>query len=223
MKSHRQGRPRTVPQKPAAFTLIEMLVVLAIMLILAAMIFPALTIGRNRAYDTDCVNNLRQIGSALYQYATAIGGGYFPKPDTATEPDAFGGSLLSVRAALSEYVPTNSAMWYCRRYLKAKDLTTNAISTIGYFYWAWDNSGGTVYEVDTTAVSNRWTSKGLSANVPAAVLVSDRFQGPPVGTSPEEQYHAGLSAAVGLEQSGTMVLLSGISVIRVSPTRGVVR
>jgi prepilin-type N-terminal cleavage/methylation domain-containing protein/prepilin-type processing-associated H-X9-DG protein len=72
---HLQTRPH-----PAAFTLIELLTVIAIIGILAAILIPTVGSVRTQARQAQCVSNLRQIGVALATYADAHRGAF---PETS--------------------------------------------------------------------------------------------------------------------------------------------
>jgi prepilin-type N-terminal cleavage/methylation domain-containing protein/prepilin-type processing-associated H-X9-DG protein len=57
-----------VRRAPVGFTLIELLVVIAIVSILAAILFPVFARAREKARQSSCASNLRQIGVAALQY-----------------------------------------------------------------------------------------------------------------------------------------------------------
>ncbi len=61
-------RNRRFPQR-SGFTLIELLVVIAIIAILAAILFPVFAQAREKARQSSCQSNLKQLGTAFLMYS----------------------------------------------------------------------------------------------------------------------------------------------------------
>ena len=64
-----KNRTYVCPQHIHGFTLVELLVVIAVISLLASMLLPALSQAREKARQLKCVSNLRQCGLALLMYA----------------------------------------------------------------------------------------------------------------------------------------------------------
>jgi len=86
----------------AAFTLIELLVVIAIIAILAAILFPVFARAREKARQTSCLSNTRQLSVALAMFA---------QDHNEMLPKAFFNDVVDGPTGLPWYTPWESALY----------------------------------------------------------------------------------------------------------------
>jgi prepilin-type N-terminal cleavage/methylation domain-containing protein len=93
----------------AGFTLIELMIVIAVIMILAAILIPQFAVARERAKKASCVSNQRNIETAVSMWTTdnpmpIFGGGTFnvSTPSYSQVTGAGGGTQYSVAGAFIE-------------------------------------------------------------------------------------------------------------------------
>ena len=83
-------RPVSAARQALGFTLIELLVVIAIIAILAAILFPVFAQAREKARQTACLSNMKQIGTGFMMYVQDYDEMY-PRSQWFETPSASGG------------------------------------------------------------------------------------------------------------------------------------
>jgi prepilin-type N-terminal cleavage/methylation domain-containing protein/prepilin-type processing-associated H-X9-DG protein len=124
-------------RKHVAFTLIELLVVIAIIAILAAILFPVFAQARDKARQTSCLNNEKQIGLALQQYMSDYDG-TTPWIYWNTATSAWSPASAYMPTALHPYIKSNAVngVWVCPNI----DPTQLRPNSTAYQGWQWNTS-----------------------------------------------------------------------------------
>lgn len=193
----------------SAFTLVEVLVVLGIIAILAALLLPVIGSMRDQGDRTACMNNLRQLYGAVSLYAAdhsdalplyhnEIGASGSPDEGTpAVDIPAQGDKWV---AALQPYV-RNIGIWFCpadsfaRKEVPPSVITR--LSSIDHRYSSYLTGIGLISSVEkrTPLTMDGYHSANKAPQPSASVLLTDNLWGPDyrrtVGRVPPEYSHRG--------------------------------
>jgi prepilin-type N-terminal cleavage/methylation domain-containing protein/prepilin-type processing-associated H-X9-DG protein len=140
---------RSLLRNRSGFTLIELLVVIAIIAILAAILFPVFAQAREKARQTACLSNMKQIGLAFQMYGVDYDEGlpawdeYLGQAAAGAEAPLTGLSSVlgnqaegSWQAKLNPYIKSgapqtfdNSGVWQCPSMGSKAERTTRTLTT----------------------------------------------------------------------------------------------
>jgi prepilin-type processing-associated H-X9-DG protein/prepilin-type N-terminal cleavage/methylation domain-containing protein len=130
-------------KKDSAFTLVELLAVITIVAILAALLLPAISQAKGRAQRIQCANNVRQLGIAMqffntefHYYPLAVNFGYWKGnyAENFTSWDAALENQISTHFPREHWMDeTNKSIWHCPAAKRPSDFPSDRdYSDYGY-------------------------------------------------------------------------------------------
>ena len=155
------------------FTLMELLIVIAIIGILAALLLPAISSAKNHARSAICQNSMRQMGQALQMYVHENGSKYpyYLGPAGPSYGDSLGldgraVGLVYWSTKLYPYYPVNwtNAAYHCPGY--------TGVTTGPFLKGGADRLGSYTYNLFGAMVSEIPMPKGTSISVGAGPLLA---------------------------------------------------
>ncbi len=144
--------------RKAGFTLIELLVAIAIIAILAAILFPVFAKAREKARQTSCLSNRKQVALAAMQYAQDYDA-VFPRPCT---------QFLDWTAPVGKQCYSLAVYWFdvLQPYTKSTNLFY-CPSHHGHSFVSYDDSYVSVSGVVINKLSYGWDVGSQDAFTPA--------------------------------------------------------
>jgi prepilin-type processing-associated H-X9-DG protein/prepilin-type N-terminal cleavage/methylation domain-containing protein len=153
-------------KRTAAFTLVELLVVIGIVAVLAAILLPAITSASSAARAVQCAANIRQVGQVLSVYA-ASNRGRFPPNVSAPSPrwwydaDRLGGLIMRPRGEARGRAVTCPEDQDSKRSYAMNVWASSAIdANLRYSGKGRPWSASTAGSSKLILVSERWSSQG---------------------------------------------------------------
>lgn len=151
-------------RRNSAFTLVELLVVVAIIAILAALLLPALTRGKARAQRVTCISDLKQLGTAFQMFAHDHQGRY-----PMQVPIADGGSMELVQAGEN----INGVFYFSYRHFQT--LANELVATKPLVCPAdLDRAAAVSYGLMQNSNVSYFVGVNADYNLPMSILAGDR-------------------------------------------------
>ncbi|MDR3639598.1 MAG: DUF1559 domain-containing protein [Isosphaeraceae bacterium] len=171
------------PRPRGAFTLIEHLVVIAIIAVLIALLLPAVQAAREAARRAQCVNNLKQIGLALHNYHSSF--------------DNFPTGALQVRDGTGALRGTDWGLWSPHALLLPYLEQTSLFNACNFAVPNQGNAGGNTTAMQATAITTV-VSGFLCPSSPPAVSPGFPSEAPPSlqANAPGNNYFASIGSSL---------------------------
>lgn len=163
--------------KQLSFTVLELMVVVAIIAVLAALIIPTVGSAKEKAFQVKCANNLRQIGMGIEYYKEDHDSCYpFPSPTAYSYWDKW--ALMNELG--SNYIKNSWGVFSCPASRNRKDLNLRVNGIAGARMDYEINSG--VFGMKVNGTNSFWhgppDNRNESINIPTIAVVIYDWPGP---------------------------------------------